>query len=72
MTNKEDNNVVALRDGKWWAISEKHRYGPYDTEEQATAAAVRRAKTFNGTDTLSKVWVDVPGDGMPEVYSSED
>lgn len=63
-----DTFIVALRDGHWWIFHDNHRRGPFATEVEARQKAVSMAKRSDVNGDAGRVWVDVPGDGFPEVY----
>jgi len=64
----KDTFIVALRDGRWWIFHDHHRDGPFSTELEAREHAVTMAKKSDANGDRGRVWVDVPGDGVPEIY----
>jgi len=69
MTQDADSTfVVVCREGAWWVLFDHARAGPYVTEQLAQESAVRRARISGANGKESRVWVDEPDDGMPEIY----
>jgi hypothetical protein len=63
--------IVVHREGAWWIMYGDTRAGPYETQRSACEVALAAARN-NGDRVRARVWVDVPGDGMPVLYDSDE
>jgi hypothetical protein len=68
--NADETYIVAFREEAWWILWEENRAGPYASEREASEAAIRAAEAKKREGGGGRVWVDVPGDGMPEIFDT--
>lgn len=66
------NYIVVRRNGQWSFTIDGDFYGPYQGQAGAEAAAIAEAKHRGRIGETAKVSVDVPDDGMPVIFDTED